>query len=127
MNISPSLDHAAYYQIAQDIAVGMNYLHRHRPAVLHLDLKSMNVLLTSHLRAKIADFGFSKLRYGYRYQVNKHAKLGYWYSFWCDPSANMIPYNRFQLCVLSSRMGIKELRVWYGYIFSKHPAILGCI
>ncbi|ELU17132.1 hypothetical protein CAPTEDRAFT_146577, partial [Capitella teleta] len=60
---NPSLDHAAYFQIAHDMALGMNYLHCHRSEILHLDLKSMNVLLTSHLRAKIADFGFSKLRH----------------------------------------------------------------
>ena len=58
----PPLDHAAYFQVARDIALGMNYLHLHRPSVLHLDLKSMNVLLIQHLRAKIADFGFSKLK-----------------------------------------------------------------
>ncbi|XP_022086324.1 uncharacterized protein LOC110976918 isoform X2 [Acanthaster planci] len=58
-----SLDHVAYYQIARDIALGMNYLHRHHPQVLHLDLKSMNVLLGLHGRAKIGDFGFAKLRH----------------------------------------------------------------
>ncbi|KAK7081239.1 hypothetical protein SK128_014400 [Halocaridina rubra] len=56
------LDHAAYFVVAKDIAQGMNYLHRHDPQVLHLDLKSMNVLLDSYTRAKIADFGFSILR-----------------------------------------------------------------
>ncbi|XP_066287041.1 uncharacterized protein [Branchiostoma lanceolatum] len=59
----PDLDHVLYYQIARDTALGMNYLHNRKPAVLHLDLKSMNVLLDSQLRAKIADFGFSKLRH----------------------------------------------------------------
>ena len=61
---SPNLDHVEYYQIARDMAQGMNYLHTHRPAVLHLDLKSGNVLLNRELRAKIADFGFSKLKLG---------------------------------------------------------------
>ncbi|XP_045625810.2 uncharacterized protein [Procambarus clarkii] len=56
------LDHAAYFVVAKDVAQGMNYLHRHEPQVLHLDLKSMNVLLDSYYRAKIADFGFSILR-----------------------------------------------------------------
>ncbi len=60
---SATLDHAAYFQIARDVALGMNYLHLHRPSVLHLDLKSLNVLLNHHMRAKIADFGFSKLKY----------------------------------------------------------------
>ncbi|KAI8508781.1 hypothetical protein Bbelb_138800 [Branchiostoma belcheri] len=59
----PDLDHVLYYQIARDTSLGMNYLHNRKPAVLHLDLKSMNVLLDSQLRAKIADFGFSKLRH----------------------------------------------------------------
>lgn len=56
------MDHAEYYGVAHDIALGMNYLHQHKPQVLHLDLKSMNVLLDSSGRAKIADFGFSKFR-----------------------------------------------------------------
>ena len=57
------LDHVAFYQISKDMAVGMNYLHRHKPGpVLHLDLKSMNVLLDGYGRAKIGDFGFSKLK-----------------------------------------------------------------
>ncbi len=59
----PALDHAAYFQLTRDIALGMNYLHLHKPSVLHLDLKSMNVLLTQELRAKIADFGFSKFKW----------------------------------------------------------------
>ena len=67
---SAQFDHAAYYQISKDMALGMNYLHRHNPVVLHLDLKSMNVLLTTHLRAKIADFGFSKLRYVHTSNIN---------------------------------------------------------
>ena len=62
-NFSPALDHAEFFRYAHDIALGMNYLHQHKPAVLHLDLKSMNVLLCSDNRAKIADFGFSKFRY----------------------------------------------------------------
>ncbi|XP_021360200.1 uncharacterized protein LOC110454806 [Mizuhopecten yessoensis] len=56
------LDHAEYFRISHDIALGMAYLHQQKPAVLHLDLKSMNVLICSNDRAKIADFGFSKLR-----------------------------------------------------------------
>ncbi|XP_063724509.1 probable serine/threonine-protein kinase drkD [Symsagittifera roscoffensis] len=57
------LDHVAFYQISKDTVIGMNYLHKHKPGpVLHLDLKSMNVLLDEYGKAKIADFGFSKLK-----------------------------------------------------------------
>ncbi|XP_050417165.1 uncharacterized protein LOC126830804 [Patella vulgata] len=61
-NRSP-LDHVEFYQIARDITAGMVYLHNYRPPVLHLDLKSMNVLIGAGNRAKIADFGFSKLKH----------------------------------------------------------------
>jgi serine/threonine protein kinase len=47
-------------QIARDIAEGMKNLHELR--VVHGDLKSANILLTKHLRAKITDFGLSRVR-----------------------------------------------------------------
>ncbi|XP_067663814.1 uncharacterized protein [Haliotis asinina] len=70
-----SLDHAEYYQIARDIAAGMVYLHNHRPSVLHLDLKSMNVLIGTGDRAKIADFGFSKLKHEADQNAAKASKM----------------------------------------------------
>ncbi|XP_071951805.1 uncharacterized protein [Antedon mediterranea] len=59
----PRLDHVSFYRISKDIALGMTYLHHHKPPVLHLDLKSLNILLNGYGRAKIADFGFSKLKH----------------------------------------------------------------
>lgn len=41
--------------LARDVAAGMAYMHENR--VLHLDLKSLNVLVTRDWRAKIGDFG----------------------------------------------------------------------
>lgn len=46
-------------QVAHDVAAGLAYLH---PAVLHLDLKPQNVLIDSTGRAKLADFGISKVK-----------------------------------------------------------------
>ena len=40
-----------------DIANGLNYLHSRTPAIIHRDLTAKNILLDSHLTAKIADFG----------------------------------------------------------------------
>jgi TPR repeat protein/serine/threonine protein kinase len=48
------------YRIGIDIASGLHHLHQH--AVIHRDLKSLNVLLDSNGRAKLADFGLSTLK-----------------------------------------------------------------
>ncbi|KAK1946626.1 putative serine/threonine-protein kinase drkA [Phytophthora citrophthora] len=49
-------------KIAMDIADGLAYLHSMEPNILHRDLKSRNVLLTSQLNAKLTDFGVSRER-----------------------------------------------------------------
>jgi RIO-like serine/threonine protein kinase len=46
--------------IAWDIARGLEFLHAR--GVIHRDMKSLNVLLTDDLRAKIADFGAVRLQ-----------------------------------------------------------------
>lgn len=48
---------ARYY--LQQILLAMVYIHRNN--VIHRDLKPLNVLLTSELKVKVGDFGFSKM------------------------------------------------------------------
>ncbi|OJW69995.1 MAG: hypothetical protein BGO68_04125 [Candidatus Amoebophilus sp. 36-38] len=48
------------YQIALDVAKGLDYLHQWD--IVHCDLKGENILLDSKCRAKIADFGTAALK-----------------------------------------------------------------
>lgn len=45
--------------IALDIARGLTYLHNRN--ILHLDIKSPNILLTSSFDAKISDIGLGRV------------------------------------------------------------------
>lgn len=48
--------------MALDVAKGVNYLHKFPTPMLHRDLKSLNVLLDSNLTAKLADFGWARMK-----------------------------------------------------------------
>lgn len=47
-------------KIATDIACGLAFLHQEK--ILHRDVKSLNVLLDENLKAKLTDFGLSKIK-----------------------------------------------------------------
>lgn len=53
------LDEGIKLQILLDVSAGLIHIHSH--GVIHRDLNAGNVLLTRELRAKIADFGMSRL------------------------------------------------------------------
>lgn len=47
---------------AQQLAQGMNHLHKSRPPIIHRDLKPANLLIDYSGCLKIADFGLAKIR-----------------------------------------------------------------
>ena len=49
------------FSILHDVSLGLSHLHGRKPPVIHRDLSSNNVLLTSHLVAKISDLGMAKM------------------------------------------------------------------
>lgn len=48
-------------KFALDICEGMRYLHKCKPAIVHRDLKSHNLLVNDELRVKVCDFGLARL------------------------------------------------------------------
>ncbi|GFR97664.1 protein kinase [Elysia marginata] len=70
----PDLSVAEFYQICHDVSSALAYLHGHQPPVFHLDLKPRNVLLSHGNRAKVADFGFSKLKHEADMKVSRVSK-----------------------------------------------------
>jgi hypothetical protein len=56
------LDGPRMHHCALSVARGMHYLHSRSPPILHLDLKSPNILVDDKWRVKIADFGLARVR-----------------------------------------------------------------
>ena len=49
------------YGILVDVSMGLCYLHGRKSTIIHRDLSANNILLTSDMKAKIADLGMAKI------------------------------------------------------------------
>jgi len=49
-------------KMAEQVAMGLNWLHLQQPPLLHLDIKPANLLVMADWTIKIADFGMSRFR-----------------------------------------------------------------
>lgn len=50
------------FQMVYEISMGVNFLHSMNPPILHLNLKTSNVLLDDHLHAKVRGNCFDRLK-----------------------------------------------------------------
>ena len=59
--VERNLPNEIKYSILDDIARGLFHLHSQNPPIIHRDLSSNNILITTDMRAKIADLGVARI------------------------------------------------------------------
>jgi len=79
LKANPDITWVRKLSMALDAAEGMVYLHSQIPAVVHRDLKSLNLLVAEDFSVKVADFGLSKATSG----NSLNSKVGS--LNWCAP------------------------------------------
>ncbi|XP_042395643.1 serine/threonine receptor-like kinase NFP [Zingiber officinale] len=95
--------------IALDVASGLQYLHEHtRPSIVHGGIKSSNVMLDAHYKAKISNFSKAK-----------PATVG------LRPSADVFDFGVLLMELLSGRRDCVEEREAGGTMWREMRAVLG--
>ena len=61
LEVAGDLEISLKISILNDAALGLSYLHSHKPPIIHRDLTANNILLTKSLTAKITDLGMAKI------------------------------------------------------------------
>ncbi|PKI82320.1 hypothetical protein MVES_003762 [Malassezia vespertilionis] len=107
---TPAPSDAAIFTILLQIARGLEYLHLRTPMVIHRDCKSTNVLITKDGVAKIADFGFARVKRSTRAMVRSLVGTVNWQAveLWV-PKPN---YNE-KVDVWSAAMTFWEALQWH--------------
>jgi mitogen-activated protein kinase kinase kinase 13 len=93
-----------------DVAGGLKYLHDHKPSVIHRDCKSSNILITSRVSAKIADFGLAKVKQSTRSMVRSLVGTVNWQApeLW-----HAHPKYNYKVDVFSCAMVFWEILQWH--------------
>ena len=75
---NPRLTIRNIINIAMDIAAGLSYLHNRQNPIMHRDLASKNVLLSTSGQAKIADLGVAKFTAQMQQSHTRHPGTDYY-------------------------------------------------
>lgn len=91
-NPQESLSFKRRMLFAKDAALGVTWLHRSKPPLLHLDLKAANLLVDKNWRVKVADFGLSIVKEQHGDEKLRHGPIGT--PLWMAPEVlKNRPYN----------------------------------
>lgn len=78
-NPTIQLDYQMQTTFLRDVAKGMDFLHKQNPPVIHVDIKSKNMLLDERWTVKVGDFGHSLILGS----IGLGSRIGT--PFWCSP------------------------------------------
>ena len=60
LEMYPNIPPPFKFSILRDACLGLEYLHTYQPPLIHCDLNSNNIMLTSDMKAKLVDVGSSR-------------------------------------------------------------------
>ncbi|KAG8864757.1 CCA tRNA nucleotidyltransferase, mitochondrial [Tulasnella sp. 330] len=109
----PELPFEMRRRLLQDIAEGLSYLHR--KGVVHGDLKLVNILIGSTMRAMLCDFGLSKLFDAFTSEAMKGAGTYRWTAPEIledapkSPAGDMYAYGMCIVEMLSGKIPFPEI------------------
>lgn len=121
---APFLDWNTRFQIALDVARGLAFLHEDLGEnIIHLNIKPQNILLDEKFRAKLSDFGLSKLMDQDESRVITHMRgtPGYMAPEWllhtsASEKSDVYSFGVVLLEILSGRKNVdlsKQRESWY--------------
>ena len=100
------------YSILHDVALGLCYLHSQTPPIIHRDLSSNNVLLTSNMTAKISDLGMARMLNLTPLQVSRMTQTPGTPHFM--PPEVMVPHPQYNACIDIFSYGILMIHIFSG-------------